>query len=80
MKYQNFEQIRNRMTIWIMYLLAAAMLLAFLFEFLRDPKPIQRFSVIDKYNQCDIVQYTSKTNELYYFLDCNARNTEIKDS
>jgi hypothetical protein len=33
--------------------------------------PDQKFAVVDRYNQCDVVQYTPDHSARYtYFLDC----------
>lgn len=32
-----------------------------------------RFDVVDEYNGCDVVRYTTKSNTWKYFLDCTNR-------
>ena len=34
-------------------------------------EPQQKFKVVDKYKECDIVRYTDPSNRWNYFLDCN---------
>ena len=35
-----------------------------------DDSPPTKFEVVDKYEQCDVVRYTDKTNRWHYFLHC----------
>ena len=32
--------------------------------------PAAKFEVVDKYEQCNVVRYTDKTNRWHYFLHC----------
>jgi len=34
-----------------------------------------KFEVVDKYNGCDVVRYTDRSNQWHYFLDCSGRET-----
>ena len=45
------------------------MLLVILFDS-EDKTPTAKFEVVDKYEQCDVVRYTDKTNRWHYFLHC----------
>jgi len=36
-----------------------------------EEEPQQKFKVVDKYKECDIVRYTDPSNRWNYFLDCN---------
>lgn len=42
--------------------------------FLPQSDPPETFEVVDKYKGCDVVRYTTKSNNWEYFLDCTDRN------
>ena len=31
----------------------------------------EKFTVVDKYKNCDVVRYTDRSNQWHYLLDCN---------
>jgi len=39
-----------------------------------EKKP-EKFKVVDKYNECNVVRYTDRSNQWHYFLDCSGRET-----
>ena len=47
----------------------AAMFIAFLTNPAQQAKT--GFEVVDKYNNCDVVRYTDRSNTWHYFLDCH---------
>lgn len=36
-----------------------------------DPEPKEKFEVVDKYGDCNVVRYTDATQRWHYFLDCS---------
>lgn len=39
-----------------------------------DPTPQEKFKVVDKYKECDVVRYTDRSNSWHYLLDCHDTN------
>jgi hypothetical protein len=39
-----------------------------------DVDPQEKFVVVDKYKDCDVVRYTDRSNGWNYFLHCNDTN------
>lgn len=35
-----------------------------------DPEPVEKFKVVDRYENCDVVRYTDHTNRWNYLLHC----------
>lgn len=35
-----------------------------------DPEPVEKFKVVDRYENCDVVRYTDYTNRWNYLLHC----------
>jgi len=53
-------------------LLAMGAFAAFLLFLGNGSDPAQtKFEVVDKYDGCDVVRYTDRSNRWHYFLDCN---------
>jgi hypothetical protein len=40
-----------------------------------DVDPKEKFVVVDKYKDCDVVRYTDRSNGWNYFLHCNDTNS-----
>lgn len=36
-----------------------------------DPKPEDRFKVVDTYKNCNVIRYTDPSNQWHYFLRCS---------
>jgi hypothetical protein len=36
-----------------------------------NAEPTEKFKVVDKYKNCDVVRYTDRSNQLHHFLHCN---------
>lgn len=36
----------------------------------REVEPTEKFKVVDKYGDCEVVRYTDETQRWHYFLDC----------
>ena len=49
--------------------IGAIMFLVMLFS-RGNETPASKFEVVDKYEQCDVVRYTDKTERWHYFLHC----------
>ena len=35
-----------------------------------EVKPTEKFKVVDKYGDCNVIRYTDDTQRWHYFLDC----------
>lgn len=35
-----------------------------------EKESIEKFTVVDKYKECDVVRYTDRSNSWHYFLYC----------
>jgi hypothetical protein len=38
-----------------------------------EVEPTEKFKVVDKYEDCDVVRYTDNTQRWHYFLDCRGQ-------
>ena len=63
-----FRELARGVT-FVIATVAGIMLFALLPSGVDDASPI-KFEVVDKYEQCDVVRYTDKTNRWHYFLHC----------
>jgi hypothetical protein len=36
-----------------------------------DPKPEERFKVVDTYKNCNVIRYTDSTSRWHYFFRCS---------
>lgn len=36
-----------------------------------NAEPTEKFKVVDKYKNCDVVRYTDRSNQWHYLLHCN---------
>lgn len=36
-----------------------------------EANPPEKFVVVDKYKNCDVVRYTDRSNNWHYLLDCS---------
>jgi hypothetical protein len=40
------------------------------FATFKDVEPVEKFKVIDKYKNCNVIRYTDPTNRWHYLLHC----------
>jgi hypothetical protein len=71
MTKEEFEKFRNKMVVALAILSTSILVIAFLKNTLIPYKPLPKFEVVDTYNECAIVRYTTVSNEWIYFLDCS---------
>ena len=45
-------------------------LLLLCFATFKDVEPVEKFKVIDKYKNCNVIRYTDPTNRWHYLLHC----------
>ena len=38
--------------------------------FIRHPEPVEKFKVVDQYDNCKVVRYTDPSNQWHYLLKC----------
>lgn len=36
-----------------------------------NAEPTEKFQVVDKYKNCDVIRYTDRSNQWHYLLHCN---------
>ena len=39
--------------------------------FSNNSKPIEKFTVVDQYENCSVIRYTDPTSRWHYFLKCS---------
>lgn len=71
MPYKRFEAFRDYVTITILAMGLVFIVSVFVIDITSPPVSQKRFEVVDKYESCDVVRYTTPSNEWVYFLDCS---------
>jgi hypothetical protein len=75
MTKEEFEKIKNKIIVGLIILFLVCFSVATLKEILIPYKPISKFEVVDTYNECSVVRYTSVSDQWIYFLDCSNKKT-----
>jgi hypothetical protein len=71
MPYRRFDAFRDYVTITILAMGLVFIVSIFVIDITSPSVPQKRFEVVDKYESCDVVRYTTPSNEWVYFLDCS---------
>lgn len=73
---ESFARFRDRMVLGIMIFSAGMLITAFIVDLTRPAKPTKKFEIVDKYNECDVIRYTTPSNDWEYFLDCSPKGSQ----
>lgn len=71
-----FARFRDRMVLMILVMASGTLATAFIFDLTRTPLSVKKFEIVDKYNKCDVIRYTTPSNDWEYFLDCSPKDSK----
>jgi len=73
---ESFERFRDRMVLGILVLAAGTLATAFIVDLTRPASSTKKFEIVDSYNGCDVIRYTTPSNDWEYFLDCSPKGSK----
>lgn len=55
----------------IVFVIVFSSLLLFSYTFIKSSSPSEKFKVVDRYKNCNVIRYTDPSNRYQYFLRCS---------
>lgn len=71
---ESFARFRDRMVLGLLVLSAGTLITAFIVDLTRPVDLSKKFEIVDTYNGCDVIRYTTPSNDWQYFLDCSSKD------